>query len=103
MADIIDFHKNPVTKIRKDLKKKEKQLNRVKDELSFFKRIYSTTAATGDLLKLQIADLESSITILQGHLIMVQQNIKNLKLKLADLDSAKSQIHIIPSPDKPKK
>ena len=103
MADIIDFHKNPVTNIRKDLKKKEKELNRVKEELVFFKRIYSATASTGDLLKLQLADLESSIVILQGHLGLVQQNLKNLKSKLAEIDNAKAQIHIIPSPDKPKK
>ena len=102
MADIIDFHKNPVTNIKKDLKKKEKELTRVKEELAFFKRIYSATASTGDLLKLQLADLESSITILQGHLNLVQQNLKNLKAKLTDLNDAKSQIYII-SPDKPKK
>ncbi len=103
MADIIDFHKNPVTNIKKDLKKKEKELNRAKEELAFFKRIYSATASTGDLLKLQLADLESSITILQGHLGLVQQNLKNLKAKLTDLDDAKSQIYIVPSDDKPKK
>lgn len=103
MADIIDFHKNPVTNIKKDLKKKEKELNRAKEELAFFKRIYSATASTGDLLKLQLADLESSITILQGHLSLVQQNLKNLKAKLTDLDDAKSQIYIVPSDDKPKK
>lgn len=103
MANIIDFHKNPVTNIKKDLKKKEKELNRTKEELAFFKRIYSATASTGDLLKLQLADLESSITILQGHLGLVQQNLKNLKAKLAELDNAKSQIHIMTPPDKPKK
>lgn len=103
MADIIDFHKNPVTNIKKDLKKKEKELNRAKEELAFFKRIYSATASTGDLLKLQLVDLESSITILQGHLNLVQQNLKNLKAKLAELDNAKSQIYIVPPDDKPKK
>jgi len=103
MADIIDFHKNPVTNIKKDLKKKEKELNRAKEELAFFKRIYSATSSTGDLLKLQIADLESTLTILQGHLGLVQQNIKNLKSKLAQLDNAKSQIYIVPPDDKPKK
>jgi len=103
MADIIDFHKNPVTNIKKDLKKKEKELNRAKEELAFFKRIYSATSSTGDLLKLQLADLESTLTILQGHLGLVQQNIKNLKSKLAQLDNAKSQIYIVPPDDKPKK
>jgi len=103
MADIIDFHKNPVTNIKKDLKKKEKELNRAKEELAFFKRIYSATSSTGDLLKLQIADLESTLTILQGHLGLVQQNIKNLKSKLAQLDNAKSQIYVVPPDDKPKK
>lgn len=103
MADIIDFHKNPVTNIKKDLKKKEKELNRAKEELAFFKRIYSATSSTGDLLKLQVADLESTLTILQGHLGLVQQNIKNLKSKLAQLDNAKSQIYIVPPDDKPKK
>lgn len=103
MADIIDFHKNPVTNIKKDLKKKEKELNRAKEELAFFKRIYSATASTGDLLKLQLADLESTLTILQGHLGLVQQNIKNLKSKLAQLDNAKSQIYVVPLDDKPKK
>ena len=96
MADIIDFYNNPVKNIKKELADKEKELERTKKELAFFRHVYSISTSVADLLKLQLADLETNVVLLQGHLKLVGDNIKNLQSKLEHADKMRSQVIVDP-------
>lgn len=95
MSKIINFHHNPVTNIKKELLDKEKELEQAKQELEFFKRMYSQTASVSDLLKLEVSDLNSSITILEGHLKLIRENLGSLKKRLDQIDKQKAQVQVI--------
>lgn len=96
MGDIINFHDNPVKNIQKELDKKEEELARVKNELVFFKHLYSATDSVSELLKLQIADIKSNVILLEGHLKLVHENLSNLQSKLDNIDQMKSKVTIDP-------
>lgn len=100
MTKIIDFHQTPVVALKKELKEKEEQLEAVKNELIYFKRIYSTTVSIGDLLKLQMADVQANVALLQNHLVLVQQNLASIKSKIDELEKMRARIQIMPSPPK---
>ena len=95
MGKIISFHDNPVVELKKELKEKEVELDRVKHELAFFKTIYSTTNSIGDLLKLQIADIDTNVMLLQGHLNLVKENLMSIKNKIENLDQMKGKVRVI--------
>lgn len=99
MADIINFHENPVQNIQKKLNTKQKELDRANNELVFFKHLYSATASVSELLKLQVADITSNIVLLEGHLKLVHENLANLQGKLDNIDRMKNQV-IDPNKDK---
>lgn len=86
MAEIINFNSNPYTEIKKELTETQKKLSDTEQELLFFKKVSAVTNSTTDLLKLQIADMESNVMILQGHLKMVTQNLQGIKSKLEGLN-----------------
>lgn len=92
MADIINFHDNPVKNIKKELEEKEKELDRAKKELAFFRHVYSATTSVADLLKLQLADIQSNVVLLKGHLHLVDDNLKNLQTKLNQIDKMRGQV-----------
>ena len=92
MADIINFHDNPVKNIKKELEEKEKELDRTKKELAFFRHVYSATISVADLLKLQLADFQSNVILLEGHLRLVDDNIKTIQTKLNQIDKMRSQV-----------
>ena len=98
MGKIISFHDNPVAELKKELKEKEIELDRVKHELAFFKTIYSTTNSIGDLLKLQIADVSTNVMLLQGHLNLVQDNLTAIKNKIENAEQMKNKVRIIDKP-----
>jgi hypothetical protein len=95
MGKIISFHDNPVVELKKELKEKDVELDRIRHELSFFKTLYSTTNSIGDLLKLQLADMTSNVMLLQGHLNLVQENLMSVRGKIENLDGMKNKIKII--------
>lgn len=92
MADIINFHDNPVKNIQKELGLKQEELDRSNNELEFFKHLYSATASASELLKLQVADIKSNIVLLEGHLKLVHENLTNLQTRLDSIDQMKSRI-----------
>ena len=94
MGKVISFHDNPVVELKKELKQKEQELDRVKHELAFFKTLYSTTNSIGDLLKLQLADMSTNVMLLQGHLNLVQENLSSIKNKIENLDKMKSKVKV---------
>ena len=94
MGKVISFHDNPVVELRKELQEKEKQLIQARHEAAFFKSIYSSTSSIGDLLKLQLADLNSNVMILQGHLKLVQDNLDSVRTKMENLDQMKNKVRI---------
>ena len=94
MGNIINFHNSPIVDIKKQLLEKEKELEAVKAELIFFKKMYSQTCSVNDMLKLEIADLNSSIVILEGHLKLIQENLKKLQKRLENVDRQRSQVQI---------
>lgn len=94
MGKLISFHDNPVTELKKELHEKEEQLKQTQHELAFFKSIYSTTNSIGDLLKLQMADLNSNVMILQGHLSLVQDNLNSVRTKIENLDQMKNKVRV---------
>lgn len=95
MSKLINFHDNPVMELRNELNKKEIELEELRRELSYFKHIYSSTSSIGDLLKLQLADITSNISLLEGHLTLVQNNLTSVKSKIDQLEQMKSKIFII--------
>ena len=95
MGKIISFHDNPVVGLKRELKEKEKELEQAKHELAFFKTLYSTTNAIGDLLKLQLADTTSNVVLLQGHLKLVQENLKSISAKVENLEQMKNKVKTI--------
>ena len=94
MGKLISFHDNPVVELKKELQEKEVLLKQTQHELAFFKSIYSTTNSIGDLLKLQLADLNSNVMILQGHLKLVQDNINSVRTKIDNLDQMKNKVRV---------
>ena len=98
MGKIINFNDSPVNELKKELKKKDDELERIHAELAYFKRIYSTTVSIGDLLKLQVADIHSNISLLQNHLAMVQDILQNVKNKIDQLEKMKARIKTTPPP-----
>jgi len=94
MGKIIDFHGSPVANIKKELAEKEKELGTVKQELAFFKRMYSQTVSVSDLLKLEVSDLNANIVILQGHLKLIQDNLGTLKGRLEQVEKQKAQVQL---------
>jgi len=94
MGKLISFHDNPVTELKKELQEKEAQLKQTQHELAFFKSIYSTTNSIGDLMKLQVADLNSNVMILQGHLKLVQDNLNSVRTKIENLDQMKNKVRV---------
>lgn len=99
MADIINFHDNPVRNIHKELVKKEEELARANNELIFFKHLYSATTSVSELLKLQVADIRSNLVLLEGHLKLVNENLVNIQTKLDNVDKMKNQV-VTNKPDK---
>lgn len=94
MGKLISFHDNPVTELKKELQQKDAQLKQTQHELAFFKSIYSTTNSIGDLMKLQMADLDSNVMILQGHLNLVRDNLDSVRTKIENLDKMKSKVRV---------
>lgn len=92
MADIINFHDNPVKNIQKELGQKQEELDRANNELAFFKHLYSATASVSELLKLQVADIKSNIVLLEGHLKLVHENLTNLQTRLDNVDQMKNRV-----------
>ena len=99
MSKIIEFHSNPVSELKRQLKDKTDELERIRSELAFFKQIYSSTASIGDLLKLQMADLTANVSLLQSHLGIVQENLKNIKAKIDELEKMRQRIRVINNPN----
>ena len=95
MSKLINFHDNPVMGLKKELSKKELELEQVHRELAFFKHVYASTSSVGDLLKLQLADITSNISLLESHLTLVQNNLSSVKAKIDQLEQMKSKITII--------
>lgn len=85
MAEIIDFNNNSYVEIQRELAETQKKLHQTEQELIFFRKVSAVTNSTTDLLKLQIADMESNVMILQGHLKMVTQNLQGIRAKLDGL------------------
>lgn len=100
MADIINFYDNPVKNIKKELEKKEQELERSQKELAFFRHIYSATTSVADLLKLQLADLKSNVVLLEGHLKLVSNNLSTLQSKIDQIDKMRGQVITDPPPKK---
>ena len=100
MADIINFYDNPVKNIKKELEKKEQELERSQKELAFFRHIYSATTSVADLLKLQLADLKSNVVLLEGHLKLVSNNLSTLQSKIDQIDKIRGQVITDPPPKK---
>lgn len=100
MADIINFHDNPVKNIKKELAKKEKELEKSQKELAFFRHVYSATTSVADLLKLQLADLKSNVTLLEGHLRLVNDNLNGLQSKIDNIDKMRGQVITEPPKNK---
>ena len=96
MADIINFHDNPVQKIKKELAKKEEELARANHELVFFKHIYSATVSVTELLKLQVVDVRANVMMLESHLKLVTENLANIQQKLDNVDKMKAQVRTDP-------
>lgn len=92
MADIINFHDNPIRNLKKELDQKEQELARANNELIFFKHLYSATTSVSELLKLQVADIRSNLVLLEGHLKLVNENLVNIQTKLDNVDKMKNQI-----------
>ena len=97
MGKIISFHDNPVVGLKNELKEKEKELEQARHELAFFKTLYSTTNAIGDLLKLQLADTTSNVMLLQGHLKLVQENLSSINTKIDNLEQMKNKVRVTDS------
>lgn len=85
MAEIIDFNNNSYREIQRELTETQKKLTETQQELIFYKKVSAVTNSTTDLLRLQIADMESNVMILQGHLKMVTQNLQGMRAKLDGL------------------
>ena len=94
VKDEINFLKKTMQDLKKELQEKETQLQQARHELAFFKSIYSTTNSIGDLLKLQMADLNSNVMILQGHLKLVQENLNSIRTKIENLDQMKNKVRV---------
>ena len=95
MGKIISFHDNPVMRLKKVISEKEIKLEQVQRELAFFKHVYSSTVAVGDLLKLQLADITSNISLLKGHLTLVQNNLSSVRAKIDQLEEMKAKVTVI--------
>ena len=95
MGKVISFHDNPVKGLKNELSKKEIEIEKIQRELTFFKHVYSSTSSIGDLLKLQLADITSNISLLEGHLSLVQTNLSSVRAKIEQLEQMKTKITII--------
>jgi len=88
MSKVIKFNDNPVKKTQEELISVKKQLTETKTELAFYKGLINHEKAISDLLKLQVLDIESNVETLISQLNTVDNNLKGLKLKLAQVDQA---------------
>lgn len=86
--NVIKFNKNPVQKIKKELKDKKIELVDVQKELAFYKGLANNLRAISELLKLQTIDLEANVETLKQQLNIVDNNLKGLKQKLNQVDQA---------------
>lgn len=80
--NIIEFNKNPVQKIKKELADKATKLAETQKELVFYKSLANNLKSISELLRLQTIDLEANVESLRQQLNIVDNNLKGLKQKL---------------------
>jgi len=89
MGEVIPFD-NPLSRLRRELEEKEKELQSVKQQLHDTRQSISAITSVNELLKLQLHDLMTNIRKLQESLNIVTGNVQNLQSRLPTIEFKES-------------
>lgn len=88
---VIDFNKNPIQKLKKDLAKKEKELNELKEELKFYRSLYNSEKSINENMMICILDLQNNIDMLQSNMEVITKNLKGLYDKMEHIQKLRDK------------